>query len=538
MFQPKKKKIATSVITIALLSSMIAACGSPSTKTESSTAPSTGAATASTDPATSGKPVQFSYMLAGKYINWMKDLKWVPEIQKATNTQVDFVEGGKEDDDYYKTLDIRIGSKQFPDAGIVTLPQAEVYGSQGAFLDLAPLIDKSAPNIKKFIEANPAYKKLITAKDGKIFGLMQEYPTLSAVTFYRADLFKQAGITEPPKTIDQFTDDLRKLKAKFTDPNFYPYTGRDGFIKFMEAFDALSKIDANGKVHGNYEIGTEGGHVYDLHAPGFKKLIEWNITLFKEKLIDPEWVAGTATEDSWQTKMLTGKGAVSNDFFTRPSWFMNNGGPKNDPNYTIKVMDPFMDAQGKQTKVPLYQPTYRTDRTFVINAASKDKAEGIIKFMDYVFSDEGRNLMDYGVEGQSYKAAGDKKEYTVQFEKEGNQPLGTPVWNFLQDRLSFPAPVNNAAYYQWMDDLTRSFATTYFDKFTEVTPILKYTTAQLKERKILVGKLQAAIDANLVKFVFGKRPMTEWDAFVSEMDKLGYQKVTDMDQAAYDSSKQ
>jgi putative aldouronate transport system substrate-binding protein len=537
MLQPKKKKMATSIITIALLSSMIAACSSPSSKPESSTAPSAGATTAASAPATNDKPVQFTYMLAGKYINWMKDLKWVPEIQKATNTTVEFVEGGKEDDDYYKTLDIRIGSKKFSDAGIVTLPQAEVYGSQGAFLDLAPLIDQFAPNIKKYIDANPSYKNLITTKDGKIFGLMQEYPTLSAVTFYRADLLAQAGITEAPKTIDQFTDALRKLKAKFTDPNFYPFTGRDGYLKFMEAFDALAKIDANGKVHGNYEGGSEGGYLYDLHSAGFKKLIEWYITLYNEKLIDPEWVAGTATEDSWQTKMLTGKGAISNDFFTRPSWFMNNGGPKNDPNYAIKVMDPFTDAQGNQTKVPLWQPIYRTDRTFVINTAAKDKAEGILKFMDYVFSDNGRNLMDYGIEGQSFKANGDKKEYTVKFEKEGNQPLGTPVWNFLQDRLSFPAPVNNAAYYQWMDDLTRSFATTYFDKFTEVTPILKYTTDQLKERKILVGKLHEAINANLVKFIFGKRPMTEWDAFVGEMDKIGYQKVTDLDQAAYDSSK-
>lgn len=476
----------------------------------------------------------FSYMMPGKYINWLKDLKWYPEMLERTGAKIELVEGGKDDEAYYKNLDLKIGSGEFADSGIVKLPQAEVYGAQGAFLDLKPLIKEYAPNIQKFLDDNPDYAKLVTTKDGKIFGLMQEYPTLTPVTFYREDMFKKAGITELPRTIEEFTAVLQKLKDTYKDvENFYPFTGRDGFIKFTEVYAAGDYIDESGKIHGIYKNGTG----FDIHSPGFKALIEQYKQWYDAGLIDPEWVAGVATEESWQTKMLTGKGAIGNDFFTRPSWFMNNGGPTNDPDYSIKVMNPFLTLDGEQSKVPTYETKYRMDRVFVINSNAEDKAEQIIKFMDYVFSDEGRTLMNYGVEGKSYKEVNGKKEFIVKFEEEGNKPIGTPVWNFLQDRLTFPAPVNNPAYYQWMDDLTRSFATTYFDKYANIMPSLKYTTEQLEKRSSLLARVEDEVNSNLVKFVTGKRSLSEWDSFVQEMDEIGYSDVIKIDQEAYDAMK-
>ena len=37
------------------------------------------------------------------------------------------------------------------------MDQANIYGAQGAFYDLKPLIEEYAPHIKAYLEANPAY---------------------------------------------------------------------------------------------------------------------------------------------------------------------------------------------------------------------------------------------------------------------------------------------------------------------------------------------------------------------------------------------
>ncbi|MBB6730668.1 extracellular solute-binding protein [Cohnella zeiphila] len=516
---------------LALAVALSACSGSGGNSGSTASPSSSGAASGS---ASSGGSFSFSYMMAAKYNNWLKDLAWYPELLKETNTQVNLVDGGQDDADYSKNLDLKIGSGEFPDAGIVSLSQAEVYGKQGAFMDLKPLIDKEAPNIKAFLEQNPDYANLVTDKDGHIYGLMQEYPTISSVTLYRSDMFKKAGITQNPTTIQEFTDDLKKLQEAYkSTQNFYPFTGRDGFIRYTEAFDAGDKIDADGKVHGIYNLGAG----YDLYSPGFKQLIEWYISLYKDKLIDPEWVAGTQTEDSWQTKMLTGKGAVSDDFFTRPAWLMSNGGPKNDPNYDIQVMLPFKTQDGQQSKRPVY-PTLRTDRVIVINPKSKAKADGIIKFMDYVFSEKGRQLMDYGVEGTTSKDENGKKTFITDFSVEAAKPLGTTNNGVYQDRLTFPAPVDNDAYYDFLDKLTKSYAKNYFDNYAQVFPTLKYDADQLKERTNLLAKVQPALDSNIVKFVTGARSMSEWDSFLSEMEQAGYKQIVDIDQAAYDAMKQ
>lgn len=472
--------------------------------------------------------LSFSYLLPDAFYNWLNDNKWYPALTQAAHAKVDLINGGPRDR-YPQQIDLKLTSGGIKDAAIANMSQVLVYGPQGAFVDLKPLIDEHAPHIKKFIADTPDYKGLISAPDGKIYGLVAEYPKICGVTFYRADMFKKAGITSTPRTIEAFTDALRKLKTAYSDvKDYFPYLGREDLLKAQYAFDAQDNIE-NGQVHGIYQSG--GGR--DVYSPGFRAMIEWYRTLYTESLIDPEWVAGTATEETWQTKMLTGKGAAATDFFTRPSWFMQNGGPKNDPNFSMSVLPAFQSPDGKQLKVPASQ-RFNTDQYLVVSTKSK-RAEDVVKFMDFTFSPKGQTLMHWGVKGKSYEEEGGKKAYTITFEREGNQPLGTPVWNFLQDRLTFPAPVDNAAYYQYMDKLTRSFADNYFSNYLEVYPVLRYTPQQLKDRSALDAAVTPFIDAQVVKFVTGKRPMSEWNAFLGEAEKNGAKKITAIDQAAYDA---
>lgn len=511
---------------IMMLSLVLPACSDNGTDRTSDKPADTGK---TTEAPASNQKISFSYTLESKYVKWMQDLNWYKIFLEKANADVTLIDGGA-GAQYYKNIDLKIASGDFPDAGIVNMAQAEVFGSQGAFIDLKPLIDKHAPNIKKYIDSNPDYKAMITATDGKIYGLTQEYPKISAVTFYREDMFKKAGITKEPRTIEEFTETLRKLKSAYADnKNFYPFNGRDNFLKFQHVFGAHDRID-NGKVQGIYNIGNGT----DIYSPGYKTMIEWYKQLYDEKLIDPEWVAGAANEESWQTKMLVGNGAISDDFFTRPSWFMLNGGPKNDPNFSMKVLPYPMGIDGKQAKRST-NARYPDSRFIAISAKAEKKAPDIIKLLDFVFSAEGQTIMQYGVEGQTFKTVNGKREFLVKFSEEVPKPLGTPNWLFLQDRLTFPAPVNNEAFYEFNDDLTKSYAADYFSKYAETYPTLKYTTDQQRERSDLVAKINDAVNANLVKFVSGKRPMSEFNAFLSEMEKLGYKRVVEIDQSAYNA---
>lgn len=476
------------------------------------------------------EPLEFSLLMETKFINWMKDLNWLEPFLKASNAKIKLVEGG--DGDAYRTgIDLKVASDGLADASSMNFSQMQVYGAQGALTDLAPIIEKHAPNIKKYLEENPKYTSLITSKDGKIYGLTQIDPMMTNVTFYRADMFQKAGITQAPTTIDELTNAMRKLKTTYADTkDYYPFLSRGGFPKFMFLFEAEDGI-RDGKVYGNYNKGRG----YDLKSPGFKQMMEWYVTLYEEKLIDPEWIRGSVSEEAWQTKMLTGKGAISDDFFTRPAWFMLNGGKANDPNFKMAVMAPTKTPSGKVAKRAANE-IYNTDRNIVVPKSSK-KAVDVIKLYDFAFSEKGRTIMHYGVEGESYKVENGNKVYIVDPEVEGAKQLGTKAWTFLQERLTFVAPADNTAYYSFLDPLTKSFANDYITKYTQSNMILKYTAEQEKLRNEYRAKVNPVLGAGLVDFVTKKRSMSEWEKFVTEIDALGYSEITKIDQQAYDAMK-
>lgn len=472
----------------------------------------------------------FSYRLPDKQAGWLTDLRWLPLLERQTGIGVELVSGGPSAS-YDQRLDLALGNGELQDAVIANLAQADIYGPQGAFLDLAPLIRRHAPHIQRHLDSHPELRHLVTDKKGRIYGLPSESPRISRVTFCRADHFERAGLTENPRTVEEFTDALRALRRALgsTTRNYYPLSGRDSFLRWPQVFGAQLAV-VNGTVRG---INTP--EIGDLTSPGFAEMIRWYRTLYAEKLIDPEFVSGAASEDSWQQKMLGGRASVAEDFFTRPSWFLNNGGPDNDPKFAMKVLPPFLDRDGQVARVPA-DPRWDVTEVLAVNASSK-RSRQVLAFLDHLYSRAGQTTMHYGKEGVSYEVVGGQPRYTVTFEVESNRPEGTPAWNFLQDRMTFPAPVDNQAYYRWVDKFTRSFAEKYFASYLAETPVIKYDADQLRERTNLLATFQPWALSELVKFVTGKRAPREWDAFVGEAkDERGYDRLQEIEQAAWDAT--
>ncbi|WP_130860415.1 extracellular solute-binding protein [Gracilibacillus phocaeensis] len=475
----------------------------------------------------------FSYLMHDKFIDWLQENNWYEHAIEATDADIEFVAGGSNDDEYYSSVDQQIISGSFPDSGIVTVNQATVYGTEGAFLDLKPFIEEHAPNIKQYIADHPNYENLITTDEGAIYGVVAEAPKFADFLFYRADHFEKAGITEEPQTIEEFTDALRQLKEFYGEdnPNYYPMIGREGFIRFQSVFNATANFEDGvfSGIYGNAKTGT------DLYSEGYKQMVEWYHTLYDEGLIDPEWVAGASTEESWESKMLTGSGSIGYDHYTRPSWFMDNGGPDNDPDYDIQIMSYLQDVNGK----PSVQPTetqYNALRSMVINKDSEDKAETIIKFLDYFFSEEGQELVSWGVEGESFEEVDGKKQFIVDFSEEETTPAGEPRWSFLNDRLTFVKPIDNNAFYQWNTDLVREAALDLFtDENLEVGINITYTAEQSQQIANLSATVNEAVIAGVTKFVTGERDLSEWDDFLAEMEEAGYQQIVGIQQEAYDA---
>lgn len=529
-------RIGAAVLATAMVGTLLTGCGGGSASTTASTGDGTAAAS-STESSGDGDNT-YTMFMRSTYVDWIKELKWYDVAEERTGIHVDYISGPEEFNDVYSEIDQRVISGDLPDAVMTKLAQTSVYGPQGVFADLAPYIEKYAPNLQKYIDDNPDYKALVTDKDGHIYGLCKETPIFADLIGYRVDQFKAAGI-DPDSivTIDDFTKALETLKAYYgkDNPNYYPLTGRDTAIRFASWFGAASNIsstESNGiYINGHYKDGS-----IDIMSDGAYKMVETMKKWYDEGLIQPEWVAGAFGEADWEAAMLNGNGSIFYDYYNRAEWFMENGGPDNDPNYQMGVLNFIKDDNGNPQKMTVSMK-YNDECVTAINAnCSEDKIKTILTFIDYFYSEEGEILANYGVEGESFKDTNGDKEFIVDYQTEEATPAGEKRWSFLSDRFTVCKPVDNEAFFKWNAPLIAEATGRLFtDENLGTSYVLKFTDDQSKEVTNLLASVYDAQMSGIAQFIDGTRELTpdNWAAFQQEMNDLGLSRIEEIQLAAY-----
>lgn len=530
-------RIGAAVLATAMVGTLLTGCGGGSASTTASTGDGTAAAS-STESSGDGDNT-YTMFMRSTYVDWIKELKWYDVAEERTGIHVDYISGPEEFNDVYSEIDQRVISGDLPDAVMTKLAQTNVYGPQGVFADLAPYIEKYAPNLQKYIDDNPDYKALVTDKDGHIYGLCKETPIFADLIGYRVDQFKAAGI-DPDSivTIDDFTKALETLKAYYgkDNPNYYPLTGRDTAIRFASWFGAASNIsstESNGiYINGHYKDGS-----IDIMNDGAYKMVETMKKWYDEGLIQPEWVAGTFGEADGEAAMLNGNGSVFYDYYNRAEWFMENGGPDNDPNYQMGVLNFIKDDNGNPQKMTVSMK-YNDECVTAVNAnCSEDKIKTILTFIDYFYTEEGEILANYGVEGESFKTdANGDKEFIVDYQTEEATPAGEKRWSFLSDRFTVCKPVDNEAFFKWNAPLIAEATGRLFtDENLGTSYVLRFTDDQSKEITNLLASVYDAQMSGITQFIDGTRELTpdNWAAFQQEMNDMGLSRIEEIQLAAY-----
>lgn len=530
-------RIGAAVLATAMVGTLLTGCGGGSASATASTGD--GTAAASSTESSGGGDNTYTMFMRSAYVDWIKELKWYDVAEERTGIHVDYISGPEEAADVYSEVDQRVISGDLPDAVMTKLAQTSVYGPQGVFADLAPYIEKYAPNLQKYIDDNPDYKALVSDADGHIYGLCKETPIFADLIGYRADHFKAAGI-DPDSivTIDDFTKALETLKAYYgkDNPNYYPLTGRDTAIRFASWFGAASNIsstESNGiYINGHYKDGS-----IDIMSDGAYKMVETMKKWYDEGLIQPEWVAGTFSEADWEAAMLNGNGSIFYDYYNRAEWFMENGGPDNDPNYQMGVLNFIKDDNGNPQKMTVSMK-YNDECVTAVNAnCSEDKIKTILTFIDYFYSEEGEILANYGVEGESFKTdANGGKEFIVDYQTEEATPAGEKRWSFLSDRFTVCKPVDNEAFFKWNAPLIAEATGRLFtDENLGTSYVLRFTDDQSKEITNLLASVYDAQMSGITQFIDGTRELTpdNWAAFQQEMNDMGLSRIEEIQLAAY-----
>lgn len=463
--------------------------------------------------------IHYSHSSGGPFKN---DYPVFEEAARRTNVVLKGTvpQSNTEHDQSFNTM---IASGKLADIIVTKKTNFEKYTKEGAFLPLDDLINEHAPNIKKFLEENPKVKRNAQSVDGKLY-FIPNVPDGDAAAgwFIRKDWLDKLNLPVPT-TVDEYHDAL--LAFKNGDPNG---NGVADEIPYFDRGKSVKSILALYGVRDGWSVADDGKIVYGKYVPEYKEGIKQVAKWYKEGLIDTELY--TRGGNSREQLFEANTGGSLHDWFTSTTVF-NDRMKESVPEFNLIAIAPPADVNGKK-----WEDTSRA--TVDIYgwgiSMSNPNPEATIKYFDFWFSEEGKRLYNFGIEGQQYDIVDGKPVFKSEFIN-GGKTMTDACWsNGMQ--LMIGAPQDFEYEKQWMNEDSQKAIDMYTDGgyIKDAFPALSFTS---DEQKVITEKW-SSIYSTMVeyeqKWVLGNMSVDEtYDDYVSKLKSMGIDDVLKVYNDAY-----
>ncbi len=415
-----------------------------------------------------------------------------------------------------------------------TLTDINKFGMSGAFLPLDDLIDEYAPNLKQYIIDNNEVHAQTAASDGKIYGIPMLTAVRTAMGYcIRQDWLDDLGM-DVPVTIDDWHEVLTAFKKNDLNGNgagdITPLILDRAWENYFNNFADAWGIELNG--NNDYWMVKDGKVEFAPILPETREYLSTMAEWYKEGLIDQEFIT---REDTNNYHILNNK-AGATCYWTGYVAGMNSNAEvlANDADTNWQVIQPPVLTPDQAPRTFSQQAAVGGSAWAISSRVSEEKAIEIIKMFDYVYSDEGSMLFNFGVEGESYQYVDGVPEYTDMVT--GSED-GLVTWirsNGMQALIGMrQLPEYEAASCANKDVKDQLFNYVDNNYFYDINPSLVLTEDEQDKYDSVMSSIKIYVDEELLKFIIGSRPIDEFDAFVDRIKEMGVDTAIELENQAY-----
>ena len=454
-----------------------------------------------------------------------EDNRFFKRMEEMTNIHFEFFQYVAQT--YNEKKNLAFASGDLPDVffkGRLTAQDEMMYGEQGILIPLEDIIDKYAPNISSLFEEHPNIPKGVTLPSGHIVALPSvPEPGSIGHIYINKKWMDQLGIAEP-ETLDDFYKMLKAFKEKDPNGNGKPdeiplsLVGVGQLKIFLSPWGLLFN-PANVFVDDNDKV------VFSPIQPGFKEAMHYMKKLFDEKLLDNE----TFTQNFQQQ---TAKGKAEEELLGA---FQNSGafGRVGEiRNFDYITMIPLKGPAGKQ----IWTGRENFARgTFAITNKCKHP-EAMIRWVDYLYSEEGSILAWSGVEGEEYKVNEDGSWNWILEEGQEQSDVRNP--GTIQGASQFP----HRKEFKFWRKLDNKAEASLWPMRSRIHPYDKtpyphvyFSKERQKQANTLNADIGGYVDQMMARFITGDASIDgEWDNYVSMLENMGVEELVKIYQDTYD----
>jgi len=507
-------------------------------------------------------PITFTFFGADASPSWNKMQDEVgKEITKKTGVTIDaeFDVGSGGGDN---KIALMAASGEVPDL-IYAKGSLSQLVDAGLIIDLAPLIEEHAPNIKKIFSENMNRLKY-SNEDPAIYsittnaGVDNQYFDAGGGFEIQQRVLKELGYPKV-RTVKDFENVLRQYVEKHptTDGQpTIPLTLNADDWRIMITVTNPAFIATGAPDDGEYYVNPET-YEAKLHykRPEEKEYFRWLNHMYNEGLLDKD--SFVQKEDQYKAKIASGRvlGLIDQEWGYQDAENALKSAGKDEYTYAhfpVTLTEEYEDHSFQSAGVDGYG--------IAITTACKDPVRAI-KFIDWLSSDEGQILRNWGIEGVHYTVDADGKRVipkeiqerrlndTTNFTKEtglGNpgglyQIFGARYGDGVKDStgnyytINFPEQITELYTEAEKETLKAYNATTWKDLFPsedafpakEWGALYNMPVPTDGDYQVIFKKTQDIIRKRIPEAILAKPGDFDkvYDSFLAELDKAGAEKM-------------
>ena len=429
--------------------------------------------------------------------------------------------------DYETKMNTLLAANQLPDLFTIWGNVSDVVGT-GCLMELSDLINQYAPNIQKDYENIPELSRY--KMDGGIYTLAQirrdDNWEQGSVPCIRTDLLKEQGLAVP-KTWEELYDVLEELSKAYPDSIAYGTRGDDRLL-----FNYMSPIKGLGGDYGLYQDEDNVWHM-GLLEDSYRDALQYIHRMYQSGILDNEYLIVSA--DDWKSGLGTGKYLF---YYDNPVFLDTLNKTLRETNPDAKL-EPIMFLENEEGKTVNYGHPNNYYNVWGISADTENK-EVLMKFVDWLYSEQGGYLMNYGIEGTHWEMVDQKPQFLDSVVEEYKSRTGDPTYEagseigigdlFLDMSWysNYDAAFKSTSEESWTRENIHKVYVNNMDCVIQ-QPIEPPYTAEESARITEIN--QSYMDyskTEINKFISGERSFEDWDAFVQELISKGAQERVDI----------
>lgn len=501
----------------------------------------------------------------GTDVNEYVYMKWLEE-----KFNVDFQCNFFTQDAWETQFTLMLADDRVPDLLLnvsLTKADADKYGAEGYFLDLATCVDRM-PNFAAKLADDPALDAFCRDTDGAIYGFYKTRDSLCSRQVAMAYMDK-AWLERVGKAYPTTTDELYEVLKAFRDQDANGNGDPSDEIPLSLTIDAASGQRGEYSLRsafgiygyqGNYQLQVTDGKVWLAEtSENWKEYVKFMHKLYAEKLLDPDCFI--QTNDEYLSKINQGRVGYFANWNTLDRVFTTED---------LRVYLDYIFVTGftspltSEVIYPLWNPVTETVVDLISASASPEAVDKLCQIMDYFYTEQGMidaSLCCDGVDGTLVEGPYGTltADGTGYYENSGMSYI---EWRYAASLVNNAFQLVQYSKAQKIVDEATSEELAAFleeaatketnaeqvllvDAFKDYYvrqvktcadyPQVTYTEAEKRERSVLLTDIKSYIQTMKAQFIIGEVDIDAgWDTFISTLQTMQLQRLMEIEQQAYD----